>query len=106
MRLGGLHDNGTFRPHLNKNLTQVPCSRWQVINAPFGGGKWKKSNLQNESMEFGAITSLEAFVDLGETRLSGCIFQLKKKGVNISTQFKDVQNRWKEPRRVKEYRIG
>lgn len=57
-------------------------------------------------MEFGAITSLEAFVDLGETRLSGCIFQLKKKGVNISTQFKDVQNRWKEPRRVKEYRIG
>ena len=57
-------------------------------------------------MEFGAITSLEAFVDLGETRLSGCIFQLKKKGVSISTQFKDVQNRWKEPRRVKEYRIG
>lgn len=57
-------------------------------------------------MQFGAITSLEAFVDLGETRLSGCIFQLKKKGVNISTQFKDVQNRWKEPRRVKEYRIG
>lgn len=57
-------------------------------------------------MEFGAITSLEAFVDLGETRLSGCIFQLKKKGVNISTQFKDVQNRWKEPRRVKEYKIG
>lgn len=57
-------------------------------------------------MQFGAITSLEAFVDLGETRLSGCIFQLKKKGVNISTQFKDVQNRWKESRRIKEYRIG
>lgn len=57
-------------------------------------------------MKFGAITSLDAFVDLGETRLSGCIFQLKKKGVSISTQFKDVINRFKETRRVKEYRIG
>lgn len=35
-------------------------------------------------LEFGSITSLESFVDLGETRLSGCIWQLRKKGVNIS----------------------
>ena len=34
-------------------------------------------------VEFGSITSLQAFTDLGETRLSGAIFELKKKGVNI-----------------------
>ena len=55
---------------------------------------------------FGSITSLQAFVDLGETRLSGRIFELRKKGVPISTQFIDVSNRFGESRRVKEYRIG
>lgn len=58
------------------------------------------------ALEFNGITSLEAFVDLGETRLSGCIFQLKQKGVNISTQFIDVKNRYDEARRVKKYFIG
>lgn len=58
------------------------------------------------ALEFNGITSLEAFVDLGETRLSGCIFQLRKKGVNISTQFIDVKNRYGEARRVKKYFIG
>lgn len=53
--------------------------------------------------EFGAITSLEAFVDLGETRLSGRIFELRKKGIPIGTRFKDVKNRYGEKRRVKEY---
>lgn len=57
-------------------------------------------------LEFGGITSLQAFVDLGETRLSGCIFQLRKKGVNISTRFIDVKNRWGESRKVKEYKVG
>ena len=56
--------------------------------------------------EFGSITSLQSFVDLGETRLSGCIFQLKEKGIKISTSFIDVKNRYGESRRVKEYRIG
>lgn len=57
-------------------------------------------------LEFGSITSLESFVDLGETRLSGCIWQLKKKGVNISTKFVDVRNRYGENRKVKEYSIA
>ena len=57
-------------------------------------------------MQFNSITSLEAFVDLGETRLSGCIFQLRKKGVNISTQFIEVRNRFGEARRVKQYFVG
>lgn len=57
-------------------------------------------------LEFGSITSLESFVDLGETRLSGCIWQLKKKGVNISTKFVDVRNRYGENRKIKEYSIA
>lgn len=57
-------------------------------------------------LEFGSITSLESFVDLGETRLSGCIWQLRKKGVNISTKFVDVRNRYGENRKVKEYSIA
>ena len=61
----------------------------------------RESRVFNYSLEFNGITSLEAFVDLGETRLSGCIFQLKQKGVNISTQFIDVKNRYGEARRVK-----
>lgn len=56
--------------------------------------------------DFGSITSLQSFVDLGETRLSGCIFQLRKKGIPINTRFKDVENRYGESRRIKEYSIG
>ena len=57
-------------------------------------------------LEFGSITSLEAFVDLGETRLSGRIYELKKKGVNIISDFKSVKNRYGESRQVKEYKIA
>lgn len=66
----------------------------------------RESRVFNYILKFNGITSLEAFVDLGETRLSGCIFQLKQKGVNISTQFIDVKNRYGEARRVKKYFIG
>lgn len=55
--------------------------------------------------EFGSITSLQAFVDLGETRLSAVIFELKKKGVHIAGERKEVRNRYDEKRYVMEYRI-
>lgn len=57
-------------------------------------------------LEFGSITSLQAFVDLGESRLSAVIFELKKKGVTISGETKSVKNRFGETRYIKEYRIG
>lgn len=57
-------------------------------------------------MEFGSITSLQAFTDLGDTRLSATIFELKKRGVNISCETITVKNRFGEPRRVKKYWIG
>ena len=57
-------------------------------------------------VEENGITSLDAFVELGETRLSARIFELKKKGVNISSETISVQNRYGEKRSVKKYFIG
>lgn len=57
-------------------------------------------------MEFGSITSLQAFTDLGETRLSAVVFDLKKKGVVITSRNKKVSNRYGESRIIKEYAIG
>ena len=44
--------------------------------------------------EFGSITTLEAFRDLGNTRISSTIFLLRKKGHKIESDFIDVPTRW------------
>lgn len=54
----------------------------------------------------GFITSLEAISELGETRLSARIYELKDKGVNISYEWMQVLNRYQEKRRVKKYFLG
>lgn len=56
--------------------------------------------------EHGSITTQQANKELGETRLSARIFELKEKGVNIQDEWVQVKNRFKEPRRVKKYFIG
>lgn len=55
--------------------------------------------------EFGSITTLEAYNDLGETRLSARIFELKDRGFDISYKWIEVLNRYKEKCRVKQYYI-
>ena len=55
--------------------------------------------------EHGSITTQQANKELGETRLSARIFELKEKGVNIQDEWVQVKNRFKEPRRVKKYFI-
>lgn len=57
-------------------------------------------------IEFGSITSLQAFVDLGETRLSGAIYELKKKGVHVGCESVEVLNRYKEKRIVTRYWVA
>lgn len=57
-------------------------------------------------VEFGSITSLQAFVDLGNSRLSATIFNLKKKGVVVGSENVIVKNRYKENCRIKKYWIG
>lgn len=44
--------------------------------------------------QFGSITSRDAFVDLGITRLSAVVFDLKKKGYAVDTKFESSKNRW------------
>jgi hypothetical protein len=43
---------------------------------------------------FGSISSLEAFRDLGNTRLSATIFSLKKDGYKITTKNETALNRF------------
>ena len=54
----------------------------------------------------GGITTYQANSELGETRLSARIFELKEKGVNICDEWLLVKNRYEEPRRIKHYFIG
>ena len=54
----------------------------------------------------GSITTQQANKELGETRLSARIFELKEKGVNIQDEWLWVKNRYGEKRHVKKYFIG
>lgn len=55
--------------------------------------------------EFGSISSLEAFKDLGVTRLAAVIFDLKKKGVKIESKIESCKNRFGEPVHFSRYSI-
>lgn len=57
-------------------------------------------------LEFGSITTLQAYVDLAETRLSARIWELKEKNIIISSEMVEVTNRFGEKRHVKRYWIG
>ena len=59
-----------------------------------------------EYMEkYGSISSLEAFRDLGVTRLSACIFILRKL-YDIRDEWDEVPNRWGDKVRFKRYYIN
>ena len=47
--------------------------------------------------QFGSITTLDAFRDLGNSRLSSTIFLLRKKGYNIVSDNVDVPTRFLQP---------
>lgn len=54
--------------------------------------------------KLGGITTLQAIQELGNTRLSASIFNLKKiKGVKISAEWIKVVNRFGEETKVKRY---
>ena len=53
----------------------------------------------------GGITTAQAFSDLGITRLSGRIFDLRRKGIPITTESKVGKNRHGEKVRFTEYKI-
>ena len=47
--------------------------------------------------EFGSISSLEAFRDLGVTRLADVVFKMKKDGIVFNTQTEKSINRYGDP---------
>lgn len=57
-------------------------------------------------IDVGSITSFDAFKELGETRLSGAIYELKKKGIHIISEDMEVTNRYNEKRIITKYRVS
>lgn len=55
--------------------------------------------------EFGSITSFEAFKDLGVTRLSAVIFDMKKDGVEIYGKMETCKNRYGDAVSYKRYSL-
>ena len=56
--------------------------------------------------EFGSITPLDAFNDLGVTRLAAVIFKLKEDGHDIHTEWQHGKNRYGQPTRYARYSFG
>lgn len=63
----------------------------------------KQERLLRYLEEFGSITSYEAIRELGDTRLSATIFDLRQKGYNIIDTWEESKNRWGENVRYKKY---
>lgn len=55
--------------------------------------------------DFGSITSMEAFEEYGNTRLSATIFKLREKGYPITSEWETAHNRYDEPVRYVRYRL-
>ena len=63
----------------------------------------QKQRTLNYIQDFGSITSLEAFKDLGCTRLSAQIYLLKKDGYKFKKEKEAVKNRWGDTVRYDRY---
>ena len=53
--------------------------------------------------EFGSITPIEAFFDLGVMRLASRISDIKREGVDIAVEFVTKKNRFGEPTTFAKY---
>lgn len=63
----------------------------------------KETRLLDYLNEFGGVTSIDAIRDLGDTRLSATIFNLRKLGVDIQDTWHDMRNRYGETVKFKFY---
>lgn len=55
--------------------------------------------------DYGSITTLQAFTDLGCTRLASRIHDLKRQGYNFKIEVINSRNRYGEPVRFNKYSI-
>ncbi len=56
--------------------------------------------------KFGSITSFEAFQDLGITRLSAAIFEVKQNGHRVTRKMETKKNRYGIPVTYARYSLG
>lgn len=56
-------------------------------------------------IQHGSITSMEAFELYGATRLSAIIFELRRKGFNISNEWLETTDRYGSTIRFVRYRL-
>ena len=68
----------------------------------FLGGKRMKNRILNYMKEFGSITTLDAFIDLGCSRLSEYIRQLRQE-YQVEDKWESGTNRWGEKTEFKRY---
>ncbi len=59
----------------------------------------------NYMKDFGSITSYQAFQDLGVTRLSACIYTLRKHGLKISSKRVATRNRYNDTVYFSKYKL-
>lgn len=55
--------------------------------------------------KFGSIMTLDAFRDLGVTRLSARIFELREQGYNLKTTYESRKNRFGETCTYARYKL-
>tara|TARA_R100000935_G_scaffold58847_1_gene98524 strand:+ start:6143 stop:6358 length:216 start_codon:yes stop_codon:yes gene_type:complete len=55
--------------------------------------------------EYGNVTSLDAFKELGNTRLAATIFILKQEGYKFETENVSVPTRWNDSATVAKYTL-
>lgn len=55
--------------------------------------------------DYGSITTLEAFTELGVVRLGARISELRRRGISIIGENETVKNRYGEKCHIKRYRI-
>ena len=67
--------------------------------------KTQKERILDYIKEFGSITSLEAYSELGITQLGARLDQLKREGYMFSTESEKGKNRYGEDTQYKRYRL-
>ena len=63
----------------------------------------QKERIINYIKQFGSITSLDAYKDLGTTQLGARIDQLKKEGYKFKTEWESGKNRFGDKTDYKRY---
>lgn len=66
----------------------------------------QKEQIYDYIVVFGSITPMDAFTDLGITKLATRVSEMKEEGVNIIGEWESTKNRYGKTVRYMRYRLG